>query len=291
MKLSGRHAVITGANRGFGERIARAFVREGASVMIAARDRALLEKVRAALDREKGPGQKIVAQASDVAHEKDIDALAERALAEFPRVDILVNCAGVVGPRSPARLDAWKAWKEAVEINLYGTVYTCLAFAPHMKANGYGKIINISGGGATKPLPHLSAYAASKAGAARFTETLAAELKDDGIDVNSVAPGVLNTRVMEHFLEVEPGVLGQTYIDEAARQRANSEPAFERAAALCVYLASSESDGITGRLISAAWDPWPDLHRHREDLAASDIYTLRRIVPADRGQDWGKPPR
>ena len=288
MKLSGRYAVITGANRGYGERIARAYLAEGASVLLCARDRQMLEKTRADLASGAQPSQKVVAQPVDVTHEKDVDALVRRALSEFPQVDILVNCAGVAGPRGPVGLDNWTEWKQTIDINLNGTVYACAAFLPHMKSRQYGKIINISGGGATKPLPHLSAYAASKAGIVRFTESMALEVKDDHIDVNAVAPGVLNTRIMDHFLEVEAKTIGQSYIEEAARQRANGAPAFERATALCVYLASGESDGITGRLISATWDPWQELHTHRDELSSSDIYTIRRIVPEDRGRKWGR---
>ena len=101
-------------------------------------------------------------------------------------------------------------------------------------------------------------------------------------------PGVLATRMVDHFLEVGAETLGQKYVDEVRRQKADGQDSFDLAVNLCVYLASAQSDGITGRLISAAWDPWQDLHTHREELAASDIYTLRRIVPEDRGATWGK---
>ncbi len=278
--------MITGASRGFGERIARRFWAEGASLLIAARDRERLEEVGRSLEREKKPGQKVVAQAADVSREADVDALARRALSEFPQVHILVNCAGVAGPRGAAALENWAEWKQAVEINLNGAVYTTLALLPSMKARRYGKIVNISGGGATKPLPHLSAYAASKAGVVRFTETLAEEVREYGIDVNSMAPGVLNTRMMDHFLEVEAETIGQPYLEEAARQKRDGERSFERATGLCVYLASAESDGLTGKLVSAVWDPWEDFASRREDLASTDIYTLRRIVPGDRGMKW-----
>ena len=288
MKLKGRYAVITGANQGFGEQIARGFVREGASVLLCARGEKLLESVRKSLDAGRKADQKIVAMSADVTREEDIRAVVKRALQEFPHVDILVNCAGVAGPRGTIDSVNWEEWKQAIRINLDGTVFACLSFLPHMKARRAGKIINISGGGATKPLPQLSAYAASKAGVVRFTETLAHEVRDFGIDVNAISPGVLATRMVDHFLEVGAETLGQKYVDEVQRQKADGQDSFDLAAGLCVYLASAESDGITGRLISAAWDPWENLHTHREELAASDIYTLRRIVPEDRGATWGK---
>ncbi len=287
MNLEGRYAVITGGSQGFGLRIALRFVREGAAVLVCARDAAQLERARADIGAVGGAGARVIAQPADVTRESDLLALRDRALSEFPQVDILVNCAGVAGPRGAVDDVDWDEWKQAIAINLNGTVFASLAFLPHMKQRRRGKIIIVSGGGATKPLPHLSAYAASKAGVVRFGETLAEEVRGFGIDVNAVAPGVLATRMMDHFLEGDAGVIGREYIEEAARQRADAQPAFDRAAALCVFLASAESDGITGKLISAGWDPWRDLPKHKEDLAKTDVYTLRRIVPADRGLGWG----
>ncbi|HEY8241532.1 MAG TPA: SDR family oxidoreductase, partial [Kiritimatiellia bacterium] len=157
-----------------------------------------------------------------------------------------------------------------------------------MKKHRYGKIVNISGGGATKPLPQLSSYAASKAGVVRFTETLAVETKEFGIDVNALAPGILHTKLVDDFMEVGEQQLGKSYFEEVRRQKGDRQPAFDLATSLCVYLASAESDGVTGKLISAQWDPWESLQRHKEELSKTDIYTLRRIVPSDRNKNWGE---
>ena len=97
----------------------------------------------------------------------------------------------------------------------------------------------------------------------------------------------MNTRLLDDILEAGPERVGRSYYERALRQQAEGGTPLERGASLCVFLASSESDGITGKLISAVWDPWESLPRHAEDLRGSDIYTLRRIVPADRGKDWG----
>jgi len=145
----------------------------------------------------------------------------------------------------------------------------------------------ISGGGATKPLPFLSAYAASKAAVVRFGETLAGELSESGIDVNSIAPGALNTRLLDEVLAAGPEKVGHSFYEAALRQQESGGTPLERGADLCVFLGSSESDGITGKLISAVWDPWPHLAAHREDLQKTDVYTLRRIVPGERGLSWG----
>jgi len=151
---------------------------------------------------------------------------------------------------------------------------------------GYGKIVQLSGGGATNPLPGLSAYAASKAAVVRFAETLAQELREHHVDVNSVAPGALNTRMLDEVLAAGPELVGQGFYERALEQQRTGGVPLERGAALAVWLASAASDGVTAKLLSAVWDPWSELPQHLDDLA-SDVYTLRRIVPGDRGLDWG----
>ncbi len=160
---------------------------------------------------------------------------------------------------------------------------------PGFRRRGWGKIVNLSGGGATAPLPRLSAYAASKAAVVRFTETLSEELRGTHIDVNTVAPGALNTRLLDEVIAAGPDKVGKTFYERSLRQKADGGAPLEKGAALCAFLLSAESDGITGRLLSAVWDPWSDLPGRRAELDESDIYTLRRIVPKDRGRDWGEP--
>jgi NAD(P)-dependent dehydrogenase (short-subunit alcohol dehydrogenase family) len=119
-----------------------------------------------------------------------------------------------------------------------------------------------------------------------LTETLAEELRGFSIDVNAIAPGALNTRLLEEVLSAGPDAVGRKLYEKALQQRDSGGTPLEKGARLCVYLASPKSDGITGKLISAQWDPWENLHEFREQLANSDIYTLRRIVPEDRGLKW-----
>lgn len=287
LPLAGKVAVVTGASRGLGRVIAEHFAEKGASLALGARNRTALAALESRLVRNAGRQQKIVALPLDVASEESVVRFAQDIKKRFGRVDILVNCAGVPGPRGPIERANWQEWKDAVHINLVGLVFVTRCLLPLLRKSRHGKIINISGGGATKPLPQLSAYAASKAAVVRFTETLAAELRKAGIDVNAVAPGVLATRMVKQFLELDEKVLGAAYVREVKRQMRNPRPALVRAASLCLYLASRQSDGITGRLISAVWDPWEDLSAYRRDILGSDVYTLRRIEPKDRGFFWG----
>ncbi len=284
MKLTGKRAVVTGASQGLGLAIARVLLEEGASVLICARNTSELDAARVDLDKSY-PG-KVFASRCDVAVEAELDAFAAVAGQTLGGVDILVCNAGVYGPKGAIETVDWAAWVQAIQINLTGTVYCCRAFLPLVRKAERGKILIISGGGATKPLPNLSAYAASKAGIVRFAETLAEELKPEGIDVNAIAPGALNTRMLDEILQAGPEVVGEAFYKSAIKQRDNGGTSPELGGRLCAYLASAAGDGVTGRLISAQWDPWERMETFKDEMAPTDVYTLRRIVPGERGKKW-----
>jgi NAD(P)-dependent dehydrogenase (short-subunit alcohol dehydrogenase family) len=286
MKLQNLVTIVTGASQGLGRAIAEAFVKEGAHVTICARDATLLETVRSRLKELATSSQRVLAYAGDVSSQDQMQELFQRIEQEIGLVGVLVNNAGVYGPKGPSESVDLEEWSRALEINLLGTFIPTRFAVDQMKKKGSGKIINLSGGGATNPLPRLSAYAASKAAVVRLTETLAEELREHSIMVNAIAPGALNTRLLDEVLEAGPELVGSEFYEKALKQRETGGAPIEKGVALCVYLASSASDGITGKLISALWDPWENLGELRSELEKSDIYTLRRIVPEDRGKKF-----
>jgi NAD(P)-dependent dehydrogenase (short-subunit alcohol dehydrogenase family) len=287
MPLQGRSAIITGASQGLGRAIAEHFVRAGSSVLLVARDEALVEAARRELARlTDRPGQAVHAMGGDVADPASCAAIVARADDRFPDLTILVNNAGIYGPLGRFEEVAWDAWVEAIRVNLLGTALMCRAVIPGMRARGYGKIITLSGGGATAPLPRISAYAASKAAVVRLTETLAVELREAHVDVNAIAPGALNTRLLDQVLAAGPDAVGERFYERSAQQQREGGTPLAKGAALAVFLASAGSDGITGRLLSAVWDDWHRLPERGAELAASDVYTLRRITPEDRSLAW-----
>ncbi len=285
MKLSSANALITGGSQGLGRAIAEHFLQEGANVALCARNAAELAATQAILARQY-PSQKIIAMGCDVADETQVLDFVETAAAALGGIQVLVNNAGIYGPMGPTESIDIVEWKRALEINLYGVLFPCRAAIPHLKRKGSGKIIVISGGGATNPLPNISAYAASKAAAVRLMETLAEELRPHRIDVNAIAPGALATRLVDQVLAAGEEKVGKAFFDKNKAWKENGAVPLSLGARLAVYLASSESDGITGKLLSAQWDPWATLHTHRDELAKTDIYCLRRIVPEDRGRKW-----
>lgn len=284
--LEGRTAIITGGSHGLGLEIARAFVAAGARVLACARDATALDNARGELESLAMDPASIAVIAADVSAPGDVERVVAHALDRFTRVEVLVNNAGVYGPKGPTEDVDWAEWEQTIRVNLFGSVLVCRALLPHLRANGYGKIVQLSGGGATSPLPRLSAYAASKAAVVRFAETLAEEVRGTGIDVNALAPGGLNTRMLDEILEAGPERVGSAYYQRALEQRSSGGSPLDLAARLAVFLASSNSDGITGKLISAPWDSWAEFPERKSDLESSDVYTLRRIVPGDRDLQW-----
>jgi 3-oxoacyl-[acyl-carrier protein] reductase len=285
--LSGKVAIITGANQGLGLQIAHRFLAAGADLMLCARNAALLDQARSELLGIATPGQKILVQITDVSVESDVQNVVKQTLDQLKGCHILVNNAGVYGPKGSIESVDWADWMRAIEINVYGSVLMSRAVLPHFKAQSYGKVIQLSGGGATNPLPRISAYAVSKAAIVRYAETLAEEVRGIGIDVNCIAPGALNTRMLDEILEAGPDKVGQVFYDRSLKQKENGGAGLNKGAELALFLASSASDGITGKLISAVWDDWAHWPEHLSELSNSDAYTLRRITGLDRGFTWG----
>jgi 3-oxoacyl-[acyl-carrier protein] reductase len=285
MKLKNLNALITGGSQGLGKVIAEHFLREGANVVICSRGEKELLATRDELAK-KFPSQKVFAKTCDVSNEAQVNELVAFALQKLGSLDALVLNAGIYGPMGATESVSLEEWKRALEINLYGVLLPCRAIIPLFKKAGRGKIVVLSGGGATNPLPNISAYAASKAAVIRLMETLAEELKSFHVDVNAIAPGALATRLVDEVLAAGAEKVGAAFFEKNKNWKEKGAVPLELGASVAVYLASAESDGITGKLISAQWDPWEKLHEFKNDLGG-DIYTLRRIVPKDRGKTWG----
>ncbi len=285
--LAEKKAIITGANQGLGFEIAKKYVLAGADVMLCARNATLLDKARSELEVMATPGQKIMGDVADVSSELDVRALVANTLEALGGCHILVNNAGVYGPKGEIESLDWAEWVKAIEINVYGSILMCRALLPHFKAQRYGKVIQLSGGGATNPLPLISAYAVSKAAIVRFAETLAEEVRGIGIDVNAIAPGPLNTRMLDEILQAGPEKVGQAFYDRSLQQKESGGAPLEKGADLALFLASAASDGLTAKLISAVWDDWEHWPDHLDELSSSDAYTLRRVAGRDRGFTWG----
>ena len=285
--LNGKVAIVTGANQGLGLEIVRHFIAAGASVVMCARNGELLNAVKDKLSLNLEHNQKLLAKTADVSNADDVKDILDLTLRECGECHILVNNAGIYGPKGRIEFADVSEWIRTIEINVFGSMLMSRAVVPIFRAQKYGKIIQISGGGATSPLPNLSAYATSKAAIIRYAETLAEELRGSGVDVNAIAPGALNTRLLDEILDAGPEKVGVEFFQKSLQQKESGGSSLGHAAELAVFLASKASNGITGKLISAAWDNWGDWAKHIKELSQSDVYTLRRITGRDRGFLWG----
>jgi 3-oxoacyl-[acyl-carrier protein] reductase len=273
MKLAGNKAIVTGASRGLGHAVAVALWQEGADLLLVARSECPLRKLQDRLAATAAAQQQVRFLAADLRGPDAPRAILAEARRMWPRLDILVNNAAIGGPIGPLADNDWDAWHDTIRVNLLAPAELCKRSIMWMRETGGGRIVNLSGGGAASPRPNFSAYAAAKCALVRLTETIAAETAGLGIRVNAVAPGVMDTEMRRDALA-----------SGLERAGAASDP--QTAAELILYLASEESAGITGKLISAVWDPWRTLHEHVADLAGTDVYSLRRILPEERGKVW-----
>jgi NAD(P)-dependent dehydrogenase (short-subunit alcohol dehydrogenase family) len=289
ISLKGKRAFISGGTRGLGLDIAKTFVGMGANVAFCGRSTTEVSKAEKDLRALNSPfgDYQVEGFVTDIANYDQVKKLKSEVNNDFGQIDILICNAGVIGPMSKFLTNDLEKWISALNINLLGSVFLTKAFLPSMIESGKGKIVQLSGGGAASPLPGLSSYAASKAGVIRFIETLAEEYKDAGVDINAVAPGMLKTRMLDEMLEAGPNLVGEKLYKKSVAKAADQVDSSEKACELITFLASSLSDGITGKLISAEWDNWTEWPNHIEELRNSDLYTLRRIVGNDRGHTWG----
>ena len=220
----------------------------------------------------------------DVAIWPQVQIAAQTLAASWTHIDGLICCAGIQGEVGPAISVDPAQWSYTVRANLDGTFYPFRAFHQLLaRAPRRAKVIAFSGGGATKPRVNFSAYGVAKTGVVRLIETLAEELRDQPIDLNSIAPGAINTRLTDEVLALGPRVAGAAEYAAAQKQKTSGGASLDKAIGLVEWLLSPASDGISGRLLAAPWDPWSTLDQHANALVKSDIYTLRRIVPEERG--------
>ena len=261
--------IITGTSSGIGQYLAQQLTAQGHEIRGLARS----------------PQQAAFATSEcDVSDWPQVERARETVAGEWPHIDALICAAAIQGAVGPAMAADARAWSQTVRTNLDGTFFTIRAFWPLLRANPRrAKIVCFSGGGATKARPNFSAYAASKTGVVRLVENLAAEWTGLPVDINAVAPGAINTAMTQETVRLGPELGGRAEFEAAQRQLAAGGQSIEKASGLVEFLLSEKSDGITGRLLSAQWDDWPNLPAHNAVLAESEIYQLRRILPEERG--------
>ncbi len=273
--LESKTIIVTGGSMGIGLAVAKKCAEEGAQVIIAARNE---DDLKNAVDKLKQISIKAHNFYSlDVSRIDEVKKFATWCTENNFQINGLVNCAGIYGPIGKTTEINLEKFVEAININFLGTVYMCSMFAPLIKAESRKKIINYSGGGGASPFAHYSAYATSKVAIVRFTENLSIELSEDNFDINCVAPGFVTTRLHQQTLAVGGEKAGDSFYENTKKQIETGGVPPEKAADLTAYLLSDESNGVTGKFISAAWDPWQAKEFRDTLINDKDFATLRRI--------------
>ncbi len=264
-----KSVLITGAGRGIGKRLAIGFAHAGARVGLLARSKAELDLADLEIEHQGGTSLRI---RGDVRDYEQVSAAVDRMRVQYGGVHVLICAAAIQGPIAPLAECNPKAWAETVETNLMGVMNACRAVLPSMIAHRSGKILVLSGGGATKPRPNFSAYAASKTAVARMVECLAEEVRDHNIQVNCLAPGGTYTSMTDEILRAGERA-GWRDAEDAQQVRLTGGVSPDRQISLALFLASERANHISGKLIHVS-DDWRKLENSN---VHPELFTLRRV--------------
>jgi NAD(P)-dependent dehydrogenase (short-subunit alcohol dehydrogenase family) len=240
LSLEGKVAVITGGTSGIGRALSLGLAEAGAHVIATARRQQQVDNTAAEIE---ALGRKTLRLVSDVCDRASLEQLLTATLQHFGKVDILINCAGKI-KRTPTLTMPEEEWTNILDTNLTGTLRACQVFGRHMLERGYGRIVNIASLNSFVALNEVAAYAASKAGVASLTRSLAVEWSRKGVTVNAIAPGVFRTDLNAQLLDSTPR--GQELLMRTPMGRFGKT---EELVGAVVYLASESASFVTGQIL------------------------------------------
>ena len=252
MKLSGKIAIVTGGSQGIGEAVARRYAAEGAIVAIVARG---LERAEVLADDINVSGGKAHAFAADCSSVGDINAMVDRVAGALGGIDIVVSNAGTF-QTMPIEETTEAVWDAQVDLNLKGAFFLVKAAMPHLLARGGGKIILTSSIAGVRGFPNCPAYCASKGGVVNLTKALAVELAPKGININTIAPGNVETPINAHLRGPENSAYIQLMSDRTPTGRGFLVPS--DISGVAVFLASDDAVAMHGAvvIVDDGWCAW-----------------------------------
>lgn len=283
LDLSNKNILITGGSMGLGYAAAEACLQANGRVVICARNQ---DDLDAAVSRLKANGhQNITGITADVTKQEEIETALNEVESQFGTLNAVIHSAGIYGPIGPITEVNPQEWLDVMQINLFGTFLVVRQTCLRLQKNGGGRIALFSGGGAATPFPNYTGYACSKVGVVRLTETIALEMASHNIEVNCIAPGFVITRLHQQTLAAG-NLAGEKFLDATKAQIEKGGVPASVGGSAAAFLISDRANGITGKFVAAPYDGWKDWPEHLEELKSTDIFTLRRIMPKERGMDW-----
>ena len=269
-ELTGQVAIVTGGGRGFGQAIARRLAAGGAAVAVTSRTQSQLDETKASIE---ATGGRALAIAADVNSQADWQRVVEETEARLGPVTLLVANAALSDPAGPLYDIDPDVWQKTLDTNVMGSVRGARAVLPGMVERGAGRVIIISSGSALGATPYTSPYRVSKAALLRLAEIMALEVKDHGISVFAIHPGVIDSTILDSAARTEEG---RKWVPHFARMVESGEvfTGTEPCAECCAFLASGAADALTGRYVSATEDYRALAHRAAE-IAERDLQVLR----------------
>lgn len=282
--LCGKNVLVTGGSMGIGYAAAAACLRAGARITICARTQT---DVLQAVERLEAvsPGH-VCGAPADVTDIEQLNQIMDLLEREQGPLNAVIHSAGIYGPIGKITEVDPTEWFDAIRVNLFGTFLVARQAAVRLMKNGGGRMAFFSGGGAATPFPHYTAYSCGKVGVARLVETLAIEFASYKIELNCIAPGFVATRLHQQTLTAGPERAGAEFFVQTRDKVKNGAVSPDVGANCAAFLISNAAEGITGRFVAAPYDGYMDWVRRVDLIRKSDLFTLRRIVPKDRGEDW-----
>jgi len=273
--------LITGATGAIGACLAEHFSRAGYVLVLSGRSEEKLSALKEKI------GQDTFIYPADISDYKSVRKLLEYVEKEIGRLNVVIPAAGIYGEiGSIEKFDPQK-WEETFRVNVFGAMCVVKYAVPLLKKSKQASVIFIAGGG-EGAMANFSAYVSSKGAILRLSETLASELAQYDINVNTISPGLINSGLVKQLVSVGSEVAGEkAYKDALAQMNGQMETITpDKACELCVFLASEKARGLTGKLFAARWDDLEKIEAHKDEIMKTDIYSSRRIKPKDRGYDW-----
>ncbi len=270
--LKGKCAIVTGAGRGIGKRLALGFAEAGCRVALVARTAAQLQLTQLEIEAKGGIGLPYVADVCDYTR---LESVFGQIRADMGPADILVAAAGIQGPIGPFWETDRAEWSQTLETNLLGVMHAIRLVLPEMVTRRKGKVVVVGGRGVSHARPNFTAYAASKAALGRMVESLAEELVEHNVQVNCLAPGNTYTHMTDQILMAGERA-GWRDQETATKVRQTGGVAPRKQIEPALFLSSSQSNHVTGKIIHVD-DDWKTL---LESSVPAELYTLRRVQRA-----------